>query len=1142
MLYGENNIDLEAVAEVLKIIGLSDSTIDIGIRYLSEEKADETLLDGIEPIRFTNQLTWENRTKLNEIGKKVLSRNDELCARYLDLIFAAAGLSGAPIMFGGLYFNTREEDKKFLINALKRRFPDEAEAIELAMCANFYNDAWRRGGYLKADDTALYVKAMEMLDKYDKGAPHYIAKTALCIFALNSTPLPEDGPSVAYSPVVKTCCDTLLDVYENAGKVSADQYNFIAVGMAEAAPFSEKAKQIFRIMAEKDVLAIAQLSHSMQIQHKRTTEAIESIPEIISPEYVRYIAEGHFSNIKERIGRIVKYDPKMVRTVLDSETDIKTAELLQTIIAENDPEFDIKEYGLKSRIQRRAVRVLEAYSRDNASAVRDYMSGKGNYADIYPIFEGHRGLNSLSGGGREFNYYGVYGEDDFFRRIFTVNMISNNESYCINNNVKLNTGFSPYSDINDGKHFSHEEMSFRFMLDAGAPLTDVISFMGIAADGKYGDNVEYCTDRAAKAAAGYPELLAECETKKMSVRGRIIYTRAIGEDTERFRKQLAAVADDGSKVVRAELLKVYKAHRELAGDVINLLAAKKQAKREMALSVIEEWGREGFEDELQKALDSEKNDKLKVRIAALIGSDKAAAAVQKSSEDMIKKLMRGASKLAWLYSVPFKSVHRTDGTEADEDYLKAIMLCYASMEKLARNKFACELAEVLDQRELEEFAQEVFSRWLDKGAEAKTKWVLYFSAVHGGSAMCHELVEHIRSWGAYSFNMRTAIAGEAVRALAMNGSRDALMTVDELSRKFKGKSVRTAASNAMAAAADGIGITAEELADRIVPDLGFDDRLCRVFDYGKRQFSVYIRPSLELEIFSGDKKIKSMPKPGATDDAEKANAAYEQFKEMKKVMKTAVALQKQRLEYVLMCDRKWSTDGWRTLFVKNAIMHCFAIGLIWGIYENGKLTATFRYMEDGSFTTSDGDEFELPESAVIGLAHPIELSEELRVEWTEQLSDYEIVQPFPQLSRRVFRANANEVDSKRLSRFKGSELGSLSLVGKMTRLGWYKGQAEDAGYFYYFTREDVSSRSVAPDGSPLLTGCGAMLIHSGTYIAAYDMDEETVTADDVVFFKAGTNPNYWDKDEKGYLSCGQIPERYFSEVVLQLTSVFGNKE
>lgn len=1153
MLYGEKDQEFAKLAEVLKSTGFSENTIDIGIRYMSGETADETLLDGIQPIRAKNVVSWEHQRILERMNEKIFAKNEEAFLRYVSFIFTASHMSGASFIFQGQYYGSKHNNVEVRVKALRRRFGDEAEAIELALRAYFHHEIICRPMYLETNDPALCMKAIGMLDKYGSGQD-YFAKAELAVFALNNSPLPEKDRDAADDPIVKKAVDTLIEVYDSAGKVNAHQYNFLTVAMAEAAPFSEKAKQIFKVMAVNNLVEAAKLEGDFIRSHRRVSRVIESMPEIINEDYIRYIASGHFTNLKERLGKMAEFDPKKVRIVLDSEKDLKVAVILYDVLAEKDPGFDPKEYDLKRRVQRRAERVLEAYSRDDPALIRNYLKGKGSYDDIKKIFSGYKKLNNLSDGGRKFDYYGVFGADDFFRRIFTIVMTASDDSYCSHMNVEDNTGYKPFNE-----DIVREKESMQYMLDAGAPLTDAISCMGDLAEGEYGTTVEAYTNAAAKAAEQFSDLLGGCEPKDMGVRGRIIYTRAIGSDPVKFRKNLAALADDGSKAVRTEVINVFKAHKELADEVRTLLAAKKLAKRDIAVTVLEAWGTDGFSDELQKAFESEKNDKLKIRIAALIGSEKITASVQISDDEMIKKLMRGASKVAWLYSKPFEPVHRTDGTIADEDYLKVMMLCYASMEKPGRSSLASRLAEELDRKELEAFAQEVFARWYEKGAEAKTKWVLYFSAVHGGSPMCRELVVHINEWGNYSvymqkamalyqqnsntmIGMRTSIAGDAVMALAMNGSSEALMTVDNMARKFKGKSVRNAAVNAMAAAADGLGITAEELADRIVPDLGFDEKLCRVFDYGKRQFSVYIRPSLELEIFCGDKLLKSMPKPGASDDAEKANVAYEQFKEMKKVMKSAVTLQKQRLEYVLMCDRKWSTEGWRALFVKNAIMHCFAIDLIWGIYEDGKLITTFRYMDDGSFTTSDGDEFELPENGVIGLVHPIELSDELRAQWTEQLSDYEIVQPFPQLSRTVFRPEPSELETRRLTRFKGKETGCLSLTGKMTRLGWYKGQAEDAGFFYYFIREDVSSRSVAPDGSALVKGYGTMLIHSGMSIAAYDMEDESVTAEDIVFFRAGKAPNYWDKEDTEFVKCSEVPQRYFSEIMLQLTSALGSKE
>ena len=59
------------------------------------------------------------------------------------------------------------------------------------------------------------------------------------------------------------------------------------------------------------------------------------------------------------------------------------------------------------------------------------------------------------------------------------------------------------------------------------------------------------------------------------------------------------------------------------------------------------------------------------------------------------------------------------------------------------------------------------------------------------------------------------------------------LTVDAISRKFKFRQVKAAAGQALENAAKELGITTEELADRIVPDLGFSADGKRVFDYGK---------------------------------------------------------------------------------------------------------------------------------------------------------------------------------------------------------------------------------------------------------------------------------------------------------------------
>ena len=370
-------------------------------------------------------------------------------------------------------------------------------------------------------------------------------------------------------------------------------------------------------------------------------------------------------------------------------------------------------------------------------------------------------------------------------------------------------------------------------------------------------------------------------------------------------------------------------------------------------------------------------------------------------------------------------------------------------------------------------------------------------------------------------------------ALALSTDPAAIVIVDSISRKFKFRQVKTAAAQALENAASELGISAEELADRIVPHLGFGKDGKRTFDYGKRSFTVRLTATLELEITNDQgKAVKNMPAPGKTDDPQAAEA-YEEFKIMKKQIKTTVTAQRARLEAALSVLRCWDTDRWKALFVDNPIMHQFAMSLIWGIYEDGKLTDTFRYMEDGSFNTVDEDEFDLSENARIGLVHPVELDEETLEGWKQQLEDYEIKQSIEQLdrtvhildeSRRQEDGNQKDTGEKTPEDFGGKQLNALSLSGKMLGQGWYRGSVQDGGAFYCFWREDKE------------LGIGAELQFSGTAVG-YD-DGENVTVYDAVFYRGTVSRGSYVYDTlqaDQLVPLGEVPTRYYSEIVHQLT-------
>ncbi len=594
---------------------------------------------------------------------------------------------------------------------------------------------------------------------------------------------------------------------------------------------------------------------------------------------------------------------------------------------------------------------------------------------------------------------------------------------------------------------------------------------------------------------------------------------------QEYKEALLGCATDSSKQVRELLVAVYEGIRDWEPEITGMLSSRRSQEREMAVQVLKRWGVQEHEEALREAYEKEKSKKIKDLLAECLGMEKEETEEQtgQTAGTLIKEILKGGKKrkISWVYEGEhaFPQVNKKDGTPVDEEYMAAVLVCYADMGVPGVSREAAVLAEDLDSEGLSLYAETLFDRFMETGAEAKKKWVLYAAAIHGGERIIPILHAQIQEWPRVS---RGAMASEAVKALALNGSSSALLLVDQISRKFKFRQVKNAAAEALSCAAEQLGITRAELEDRIVPSLGFNEQMEQMFDYGTRHFQVLLTPSLELEVYDENgKRLKNLPAPGKKDEPEKARAANDAWKLLKKQLKTVIANQKLRLEQALSTERLWEISKWQELFVKNPVMHQFATGLIWGCYEGGKLKDTFRYMEDGSFNTVEEEEYEMPSDGRIGLVHPIELDEDTLSAWKEQLSDYEVIQPLDQLCRPICRPTEEEKEQTELTRFGGKLLNGLSLSGRLQNMGWYRGSVQDAGGYYTFYREDGD--------------LGVELEFSGCFVG--DENEE-VTVYGAQFYRAGTvkrGSYVYDTVKPENLYClGEISPRYFSEIVLQL--------
>lgn len=592
---------------------------------------------------------------------------------------------------------------------------------------------------------------------------------------------------------------------------------------------------------------------------------------------------------------------------------------------------------------------------------------------------------------------------------------------------------------------------------------------------------------------------------------------------EKYSGILVRSLSDDSKYIRdkiAGLLSTYEGCKE---QVLGILVSRKTAIRETATRILMNFDMRKFSAEIEKFAEKEKNEKVKVLLLNIVNADyldkdilESADSISSYCSERLKKTAYNAPE--WISLSGFPEVKYEDGKPVSKDVITYLISKYSLENVVERNLTAEKVIDKCNKTDLDILGNEILSIWINNGADTKQKWVLALVSAIGGFNVVNTLKTQIDIW---SKSSRGAIACEAIKALALNGSDDALIIIDSIARKFKHKQIKKAAEEAFVSAAKMFNLTEEDLADKIIPDLGFDKRGERLFDFGSRSFTVSLGLDFSLKITdNGGKVIKTLPKPNKSDDELKAKEAANEFKALKKQIKTIVGTQSLRLEMALAVNRLWKKKDWEKLFVENPIMHNFSLGLVWGVYEDGELRDTFRYMEDGSFNTVDEEEYELVENSLIGLVHPLELETESLEGWKQQFEDYEIVQPFPQLQRKTYIVTDEEKEMKNIERFGGIKINGLSLVGKLTKMGWYRGSVQDAGCYYQFYKEDEK------------IGIGAELQFD--YLGVGYENEET-TVYELTFYKANTVERgsyvYDEVTEENTILPVKVPKRFLSEIL-----------
>lgn len=430
------------------------------------------------------------------------------------------------------------------------------------------------------------------------------------------------------------------------------------------------------------------------------------------------------------------------------------------------------------------------------------------------------------------------------------------------------------------------------------------------------------------------------------------------------------------------------------------------------------------------------------------------------------------------------------------------------------------LREALSPEAMASFTWDLFQAWLAAGAAAKDKWAFLALGVFGNDDTARRLTPLIRAWPGEAAHQR-AVMG--LDMLALIGSDVAMMMLNGIAQKLKFKGLQERARLKMEEIAARRGLTPEELADRLIPDLDLEDDGSTVLDFGPRSFRVGFDENLSPFVMDASgTRLKDLPKPNSKDDATLASDAVEAWKAMKKDARAVASIQLLRMELAMGAERRWSPEELHGFLISHPLMVHVVRRLVWGVFDDaGALTATFRVAEDRTLASIEDETFTLEPSAKVGIVHPLHLDPATLKKWSAVFSDYVILQPFEQLARQVFRLEAAEQKAKLLERFQNRKVETKKVMGLLSR-GWFRGPAYDGGCIPFFIKRVGRELTAAVQLDP------------GFYAGAMD-DTDPVQELGAVDF--GTDEPDWGGGRPNAWPLSRVPAVVVSEVLRDLASL-----
>lgn len=280
-------------------------------------------------------------------------------------------------------------------------------------------------------------------------------------------------------------------------------------------------------------------------------------------------------------------------------------------------------------------------------------------------------------------------------------------------------------------------------------------------------------------------------------------------------------------------------------------------------------------------------------------------------------------------------------------------------------------------------------------------WLAAMAAPAASARRLEAFAQKCLTFSAAHFAYLSLVLGNAaIHAFTLMPGTDGVASLSRLRRKLKRPGEIKTVDKALAALAQGQGLTAAELEEIGLPDYGFDADGRLGIPIGSATAVLSINETGVLETAwhaANGARLKGAPAEAKTLHGEALRELKARTKEIGETLKA----QRDRLDRLYLSDREWPLAQWRARYLNEPLVAPLVRRLIWAFRLDDRWVAG---LPDGArIRDEDGHALELAgEDISVRLWHPMHAEASRVLAWRQRLAELGVVQPFKQAHREIY--------------------------------------------------------------------------------------------------------------------------------------------